>query len=207
MKKSISTLALLTLLSPLAHAETTTNGCEHPFTDIVATFAEENICLLYTQGVIEGYSEKSFLPNNKITRAEFLKMILVMHGYSVYSVASAAFTDSVPGDWSYRYVTFGHSKGFVSGYTDGSFHPNESITRAEAVELVINISGIINSDTSNVTHNFTDVLGTDWFAGSVAEATAAGIIEGYGDGSFRPNDALTRAEAATIVERAWESLN
>lgn len=206
MKKLLAILAFSSLLTTTAAAETTPTGCSHPFTDVVSHWAEEEICTLYTQGVIEGYADKSFLPNNRVTRAEFLKMVLEYKGYRVYSVQSASFTDLQPGDWYYQYVTFAHSQGFISGYSDGSFHPNESITRAEAVTLVMKEAGIIAYDTSNLFHTFTDIHESDWFAISVAAATDKGIIQGYGDGTFRPYDDITRAEAAVVVERAWETL-
>lgn len=206
MKKLLATSLLAALLTSTAQAQTTGSGCEHPFTDVDGHWAEEEICTLYSQGVIQGYSDKVFAPNTRITRAEFLKMVLEYKGYSVYSVQSAAFTDTIPGDWYYQYVTFAHSKGFISGYSDGSFHPNEEITRAEAVELVMNEAGISTYDTSDLYHTFTDVHETDWFNTSVAAATSLGIISGYGDGTFRPTNDLTRAEAAVVVERAWENL-
>ncbi len=202
MKKILATLLGLSLLQPLAHA----SACDQPFTDVIDHWAEEEICILYREGVIEGYSEKTFLPDSKITRAEFLKMVLEYKGYAVYSVQSASFTDTAPGDWYYQYVTFAHSKGFTSGYSDGSFHPNEPITRAEAVTLVMKEAGITAYDTSDIYHTFTDVHETDWFAISVAAAVDMDIINGYGDGSFRPDNEITRAESAVVVEHAWESL-
>lgn len=209
MKKlHASLLGLAVLLSSTvpAFAQISPGGCTHPFVDIIGHWAEDNICTLYNQGVVKGYSEKTFLPNNKVTRAEFLKMVLEYKGYSVYSVQSASFTDLEPGDWYYQYVTFAHSKGFVSGYSDGSFHPNESITRAEAVALVMKEEGFTAYDTSDLFHTFTDVTENDWFAFAVAAATDMGIISGYGDGTFRPYKDLTRAEAAVVIERAWRRL-
>jgi hypothetical protein len=203
MKKLLAhALVLSSFLIPTAHA----SACSHPFVDVIDHWAEDEICILYREGVIEGYSEKTFLPDSNVTRAEFLKMVLEYKGYAVYSVQSAAFTDTNPGDWYYQYVTFAHSKGFTSGYSDGSFHPNEPITRAEAVTLVMKEAGITAYDTSDIFHTFTDVHEDDWFAVSVAAATDLDIINGYGDGSFRPDNNITRAESAVVVEHAWESL-
>ncbi len=205
MKIFLATL-LFTLLIPIAHAEITDDGCEHSFIDVDGHWAEEEICFLYSEGIIQGYSDKNFSPNNEVTRAEFLKISLLNVGYTVYAVQSASFTDVNPGDWYYQYVTFARSKGFVSGYSDGSFHPNDSITRAEAVTMIMDIAEIIDYDAYNFESRFSDVTGTDWFADAVAAATEYGIVGGYGDGTFRPYSNLTRAEASVIAERVWEEL-
>jgi hypothetical protein len=203
MRKFLTLVALtLTLASSLPAAAT--SSC--PFTDIGDSFAEEDICFLYQHGIVSGKSEHSFYPNDTITRAEFLKIVLLDAAYQVYAVQSASFTDISGGDWYYSYVTFAHSKGFVEGYGDGSFHPNSQITRAEAVQMLLNISGITNFDTSEANTKFYDVDGDDWYASAVAMALEFDIIEGYGDGSFRPNNNLTRAEAATITARMWRYL-
>ncbi len=205
MKIFLATL-LLALLAPTAHAEITDDGCEHSFIDVDGHWAEEEICFLYSEGIIQGYSDKNFSPNNEVTRAEFLKISLLNVGYTVYAVQSASFTDVNPGDWYYQYVTFARSKGFVSGYSDGSFHPNDSITRAEAVTMIMDIAEIINYEAYNFESRFSDVTSTDWFADAVAAATEYGIVGGYGDGTFRPNSNLTRAEAAVIAQRVWDEL-
>jgi len=187
-------------------AETTDSGCEHPFIDIVDHWAEESICFLYGQGTVEGYSDRNYEPDEEVTRAEFLKISLRELGFNVFAVQSSEFTDINPGDWYYQYATFAKWRGFISGYSDNSFHPNEPITRAEATVMIMQIAGIIDYDVSETITLFSDVNSEDWFTYAVAVATQYEIIEGYGDGTFRPNDPLTRAEAAVIAERTWETL-
>jgi hypothetical protein len=204
-KPSLLLFTFTLLVSP-TFAEVSVSSCEHPFIDVTDHWAESEICFLYNEGIIEGYSDRNFAPNEEITRAEFLKISLLNVGYTVYAVQSAGFTDVNPGDWYYQYVTFARSKGFVTGYTDGSFHPNEPITRAEALQMIMNISGIIDYDYLGAETTYTDVNGDDWFATAVAVATEYEIVEGYGDGSFRPNSNLSRAEASVIATRVWDEL-
>jgi len=193
--------------SPALTYYTTDSGCQHPFIDLDSySWAIEEICTLYENGVVEGHSERNFMPGNNITRAEFLKIGLLHLGYVTYAVQSADFTDIAPGDWHYQYITYARSKGFVSGYGDGSFHPNSEITRAEAVTMIMNIAGIYYYDSASTTPFYSDVSNSDWHADAVAMATEHGIIEGYGDGSFRPDNAITRAEAAAIADRIWNYL-
>ena len=213
MIKFLSTLLAFTLLAPLALASTeltyytTPTGCQHPFIDILDHWSEEEVCFLYDQEVVQGHSERNYLPNSNVTRAEFLKISLLNLGYVIYAVQSADFTDVNPGDWYYQYATFARSKGFVSGYDDGSFLPNNDITRGEAIVMTLDIAGIIAYGTSDTINRYYDVSTSDWFAPAVAVATDYGIIEGYGDGSFRPHDQITRAEAAVIAQRIWNYLN
>lgn len=202
MKKIFWTFVLNIYLVLPAAAE----DCTATFIDIDEHWAEEEICFLYNEGVVEGYSDRNYKPDGNVTRAEFLKISLLNLGYTVYSVQSASFSDLTPGDWYYPYVTFAKSKGFVSGYQDGTFHPNEAITRAEAVTMITRIAGIIDYDVSNTIVHFYDVDSYDWFIQAVAVALEYDIIEGYGDGSFRPNNWLTRAEAAVIAVKTWEAL-
>lgn len=185
---------------------TVAEDCTATFIDIDEHWAEEEICFLYNEGVVEGYSDRNYKPDGNVTRAEFLKISLLNLGYTVYSVQSSSFTDLTPGDWYYPYVTFAKSKGFVSGYPDGNFHPNEAITRAEAVTLITRIAEIIDYDVSSTIVHFYDIDSDDWFTQAVAVAVEYDIIEGYGDGSFRPQNILTRAEAAVIAVKTWEAL-
>ncbi len=205
MKKLLATL-LLILLTPSARAEITDDNCEHPFVDVDGHWAEEEICFLYSEGIVSGYSERNYKPNNQVTRAEFLKIVLLNLSYNVYAVQSASFTDVTVGDWYFSYVTFARSKGFVNGYNDGSFHPNDPITRAEAVTMVMQISGIIDYPLTGFESEFSDVSDDDWFGDAVAAATDYGIVRGYGDNTFRPYNYLTRAEAAVIAVSIWEQL-
>lgn len=161
---------------------------------------------MYNEGIVSGYSERNFLPNNKITRAEFLKISLLNLSYTVYPVQSAGFSDVSADDWYFSYITFARSKGFVNGYGDGSFHPNDNVTRAEAVTMIMQMAGIIEYDVFGFEGRFSDVSADDWFGPAVAAAVDQGIVEGYGNGTFRPNNDLTRAEAVMIAQRVWEEL-
>ncbi len=207
MKKAYSILFFLLLSASPAQAITTSSGCEHSFLDLQGHWAEDAVCALYQSQVVQGYSEKNFAPNNTVTRAEFVKMVLKGLSYNVYSIQSAAFTDTEASDWYYSYVSFAHSKGFIDGYSDGSFHPNEPITRAEAIQILINTAGFLGGyDSSEVNHMFTDVNGNDWFATAVAIGVDYELIKGYGDGSFRPHNDMTRAEASVLIEKAMTTL-
>lgn len=194
------------MLSMPTFAYTSPEGCSHPFIDMIDHWGEEYVCFLYGQDVVEGYSERNYFPNDYITRAEFLKISLLNLGYVVSSKQAYEFSDISPGDWYYQYITYAHFQGFVEGYQDGTFRPNDKITRAEAVQMTMQIADIIAYDVSDIESRFLDVNSDDWFANGVAVADDLGIIEGYNDFTFRPNNNITRAEAAAIASRTYNAL-
>jgi hypothetical protein len=207
MRKLLATLTLSLCLPLSAFAENayeTQTGCSHPFLDSKDHAYAEEICFLYTQGVVEGYSQRSFAPEQNLTRAEFLKIALLNLGYSVTPVQSQSFSDTPSGDWYFRYVTFARSKGWIQGYADGSFRPNNSITRAEAITMTMNIAGIQAPYPLDL-NAFDDIDSTAWYAQSVAAAAQYDIIDIF-EPYFDPHSPIRRGEMAVIAARTWEVL-
>jgi len=104
----------------------------------------------------------------------------------------------VQGHWAGNQINQGIAAGWLSGYPDGSFKPDQAINRAEFVTVLNRAAGY--RETKEIA--FTDVSSTDWFAADLAKAIAVGYISGYSDRSFKPGKAVTRQEAATILARA-----
>ncbi|MFU1797902.1 Ig-like domain-containing protein [Paenibacillus azoreducens] len=109
------------------------------------------------------------------------------------------FTD-IAGHWAESNIKRAAAKGIVSGYPDGTFKPNHPVTR---VEFTVMLFGALQLEEDGATLTFTDQdqIGT-WAKQTVAKAVKAGIVSGYGDGSFRPNAQITRAEMAVMIARA-----
>jgi uncharacterized repeat protein (TIGR02059 family) len=103
----------------------------------------------------------------------------------------------IQGHWAENEISDWVSKGFITGYQDGTFRPDFSITRAEFVTLVNRAFGFTASSQAD----FSDVSSTDWFAAEIARAKAAGYISGYEDGTFRPNTEISRQEVAAMLSR------
>ena len=87
---------------------------------------------------------------------------------------------------------------FVEGYGDGTFHPEQHITRAEFVSMVVRSLGGYKARADYGSY-FSDVAPNQWYASAIGYAKTMGIIDGYGDGTFRPNNPITRAEASRIL--------
>lgn len=104
----------------------------------------------------------------------------------------------VQGHWAEKEIIRWVDQGLAGGYPDGSFKPNRSVTRAEFVALVNRAFGIQDPQAKAA---FRDVNRSDWFYGEVAAAVEAGYAGGYSDGTFKPHNAITRQEVASIVSR------
>ena len=152
---------------------------------------------------IIGYPDGTVRPDGPITRAEATTIffrLLTDEAREKYWCQVNGYTDVPYESWFNNAISTLSNMGIVSGYPDGSFRPDAPITRAELTKIAV---GFFQYADQYFTYlgNFTDVTGNEWFASFVAAASALGLIEGYPDGSFRPDAAITRAETCTIINR------
>ncbi len=169
------------------------------FSDVmeIPSWSVEAIEELMDQGVISGNDDGSFAPNRQLNRAEVSKIIVLATGLPIDTSGGSAFPDVTEGDWFYDYVVTMYNYGYINGYPDGLFRPGVGINRAEMAKMVVNAFEL-DQDLSGAPH-FGDVSSSDWFYGFVETAYNAGLMRGYGDGSFGPANAVTRAETVKIV--------
>ena len=141
-----------------------------------------------------GYPEGTFGPENNMTRAEVAQMF-----YNLLLDQDVTITktfDDVPANaWYAKAVNTLASLGVVSGVGNGDFEPERSITRAEFTSIAMKFA----KGKTGGTNIFSDVKSTDWFYRAVVNSTQYGWIHGYGDGTFRPNNPITRVEVTAIV--------
>ena len=144
-------------------------------------------------------------PQGKITRAEVATIFYRLLNNETRTenwTTSNNFTDVDADDWYNTPISTLSSMGIIVGYNDGSFQPNAPITRAEFAAIAVRFYQ--NNDVNYEEGLFTDIDGSEWFADAIAAAYEHGIIGGYVDGSFQPNNQITRAEAAAIVNRTTD---
>ncbi len=146
---------------------------------------------------ISGYGNGMFLPDNSITRAETASMINRLFT-AKDSGKPIEFTDCDEGSWYDEAVRNMSSAGIANGYTDNTFRPNNKITRAEFVTMLMQNETVIKYEDIP----FTDVSKDLWYADYIYSAYKAGYISGYVDGTFCPDTPITRAEAVTILNNA-----
>ena len=148
-----------------------------------------------------GYSDGTVRPNGKITRAEVATIffrLLSDDTRAKYWSSKNDFSDVPAGKWYNNAVSTLSNMGVIGGYADGTFRPDAPISRAEFAKIAVSFT----QNTGAAAYNyFTDVKTTDWFAPYVTAAKDGGLIEGYSDGSFKPENKITRAEACAIVNR------
>ena len=148
-----------------------------------------------------GSSDGTVRPNGRITRAEvatiFFRLLTDDARQRNWS-SENNFSDVSADKWYNNAVSTLCHMGVLGGYSDGTFRPNAPITRAEFAKIAVSFA---QANGSAVYSYFTDVKTTDWFAPYVTAAKDSGLIEGYSDGSFKPENRITRAEACAIVNR------
>lgn len=141
-----------------------------------------------------GYPEETFGPENNMTRAEVAQMfynLLLDQDVTI----TKTFGDVPANAWYAKAVNTLASLGVVSGVGNGDFEPERSITRAEFTSIAMKFA----EGKTGGTNIFSDVKSTDWFYRAVVNSTQYGWIHGYGDGTFRPNNPITRVEVTAIV--------
>lgn len=106
--------------------------------------------------------------------------------------------------WGIERMKKWQDKGLINGYPDGSLRPDEGITRAQFARMLRSVFQYAVPQSTVEQKSFTDVEAGGWYSKDVAAAAAAGIINGYPDGSFRPNELVKRQDAATMLAAAYK---
>jgi len=145
--------------------------------------------------LINGYPDATFRPDNAITRAEtaaILRRASEMYGYHI---DSNRFPDVEM--WAKGVINELAAADVVTGYPDGTFRPDNTVTRAEFVAMLMRINGNAGATAAfDDTHNH-------WAERYIAKASEYGYINGYSDGTFRPDNPITRAEVIAIISRLF----
>lgn len=150
------------------------------------------------QAYISGYSDGTFKPDANLTRAEAAVIFYRLMGSSGTSGSGIEYSDVPAGKWYYDAVTALAAKGIITGYSDGTFKPDATITRAEFTVIALRYAGTSQSTDEST---FADVISSHWACGYITAAAKRGYITGYSDNSFKPDGLVTRAEAVTIINR------
>ena len=151
---------------------------------------------------VVGYEDGMVKPQRSITRAEVATIFYRLLEDDVrddYDTTRNNFSDVTSDSWYNQTVSTLASMGILKGYEDGTFRPNASITRAEFAAIATRF--FEETGATYEPGTFTDVTGDEWFAGAIMDAVNLGLIGGYEDGTVRPNNNITRAEACAIVNR------
>ena len=151
---------------------------------------------------VSGFPDGTFRANNSATRAEVASMLyrlLDTVGGRRPVTTTPNFTDVSDNAWYARAVNTLASMEIIVGYPDGTFRPNQPITRAEVTTLLVKF---LNAPQMSSTNIFSDLAETHWAYSFIMQAHANGWVAGYPDGTFRPDVNIIRAEVVTIINNA-----
>jgi len=160
---------------------------ESCFLDTLGAQHETAICYVYQNGIVQGYSDGTYGPNNSINRAEFMKIMMGSNFDDSVLVGSYCF-DDVGADWFAKYVCAAYDMGIVNGYSDGTFKPASNINLAEALKIIFEAAGVDLED-----------AGGAWYQKYLDAANSMGLLFNV---NSDPAHLLTRGEMAQIIYSA-----
>ena len=150
---------------------------------------------------LSGYANGTFEPDRNMTRAEVTTMFarLLTEKMAADQTYSNTFSDVAKSHWAANYIGYMQQFGIITGYADGSFRPDASVTRAEFAAIASRFERLTEG-----TKSFSDVPSSHWAAKYINFAATRGWVNGYADGTFQPNNSITRAEVAAVTCRLLE---
>lgn len=152
-------------------------------------------------GYINGYPDGSVQPDGFITREEVAAILyrIMTHKYEKpFTTTGEVFPDVELGRWSVTEIEYMADNDVIYGYPDGEFRPTQNLTRAEFAALIFRFTGIEQAELENP---FTDLDESHWAYNEVLALVNTGLVEGYEDSSFKPENNITRAETMTVINK------
>jgi hypothetical protein len=200
--------------SPADTPSPSPTDCLFSYTDVPPDYwAYHYIAYLTCNSAISGYPDGSFQPGANMQRDQFARVIVKAKQWQIQHL-SQIFSDVPSTYWAYNYVETSYAFDAVTGYHDSSqstpcadhqvatpcYLPHNNITRAELISVVVRVQGW--APYNPPTPDFSDVPTTHWAYPFIETGYLHGIISGYADHSFRPNNNITRAEVCKVVTLA-----
>ena len=168
--------------------------------DIQNHWAKDVMTQWQNKGYISGFQDGSLRPDQSVTRSQLAAMINKAFGFA--QASTIAYKDVQSTDWFYHDVAIAKAQGYMEGYKNNTFHPDQKVTRQE---LAVILTSLKKLKSSNSAVQMKDtVYSPSWSKGSIGAVIDSGLMKGDEKG-FRPKDTTTRAEAVTVLERSLES--
>lgn len=179
-----------------------------PFAELISRYKDMNegdwylpyMKTLTEQKLIVGYEDQTLRPDRSISRAEVSMILSRQQGWS-NQVKNTVFPDVTKDHYASGAIAQAEKRGFIKGFPDGSFRPNEPILRAD---LAVLLNRIFTYSSGEFQQTFIDVGRDEYYSEAINLLAGASIIQGYEDQSFKPKKPLTRAEFATMLTRTME---
>jgi len=174
-----------------------------PFTDVDPYSSHYNdILKLYNEGAISGYADQTFRPNQSVTRGQAAKMLATVLNLDLKNVQDPYFKDVPKSSEYYKYVAALQNAGIMSGYSNGTFMPNEVVTRGQLAKILV--LGFKFEVASNYNNSFKDVTSQTSNAIYIQTLVDLKITEGTTPVTFSPFNAVTRGQFSSFIVRSQE---
>lgn len=147
------------------------------------------------RGFVKGFEDNSFRPWASLTRAEFVTIVNKMYGYR--AEGENVFSDVAPSDWYYADVLRAVNVGYIKGMGDGTFCPNERVTREQ---VCVMLNSILNMEMLPYSREISDFV-SDWAKDSVERLVSNRLFKLEDGGRFRATEAITRGEVCVALEK------
>lgn len=174
-------------------------------------WAREIITFMVGQGFLKGYPDGTCRPDQPVSRAEFTALLVRVAGLQEEG-GTATFADLTPATWYYRVVATAANHGLVKGYNAKQFGPHDQVTREQVATMLTRVlqqkeipAALNEGRISELLGRFKDTKEISaWAKAAAAEAVKQGLVSGYPDRTFKPQNTATRAEVAAMLKRLLE---
>lgn len=204
-RKLTASLLALTLLVPApfisaasaSDSKTIPPSTQQQAVDYSGHWAQKDFQSWVDKGLISGYGNGIYKPNQEITRAEWVT--LINRVFNLQEKSEIAFTDVLESGAYYSDIQKASAAGYVSGYSDGTFRPTQVVSRQEAAVMLHRLFQLNSSANTSAPKDVEDL--PSWSQEAVLSLFGEGYLNGYSDGSFKGAKAVTRAEALRMIEK------
>ncbi len=180
------------------------------FTDMDKSWATEDIKEMSKLGIVNGISETEFAPERKTTRNEMTALIVRVLGLETDIDVELPFKDVKPDSWDFGVIKAAHEAGIVNGTSEDTFSPSDEITREEMMVMInraMEYSEVYATEVGKDIEDFDDYEEiSDWSRGSMQNILDLNILKGKPENKIDPKGAATRAEAVSILKKAFDQL-
>jgi len=195
----VAAISVAVVLGVIVVEPVTTAAAGASFTDVKPTLDHYNpIMNLAGRGIVKGYSDGTYRPDNKLTRGQASKILALALKLDTKNVKNPRFKDVDKTNGFYKYIAALENAGLISGFEDNTFKPNASMTRAhmaKAIDLGFKLEG------KSTVNPFRDVSNSSWYAHHVKALVSNKVTKGKTATTFDPNSSITRAQMASFVVR------
>ncbi len=163
-----------------------------------ANWAKDSIQAMSEYGFVGGYEDGSFMPQKEITRAEFISILNKMNNFT--AEADINFADVKETSWAFKEIKKAVAAGYVAGFNDNTFKPNELVTREQVAVILSNLYKLENKSPEDIKINDINEI-SPWAREAVIKVVSNGIMNGYSDGSFGAKKSIIRAEGVVALNK------